>query len=244
VSASVGINPNPSTLAVDDNLVNGQRYTFVFDCTNWFSSPTTDIIFNDITAQAPDFLTQITVQTLGSNYYVVFTYEGDGSDVVNDIANSIIAAVAATSGDGFSFVSATQGAQVINTPLPSASGTGLSLANIFEPVTPSQQSAQSAQAQAQIQQVATNAAIANGPTSTSAQVAQTAATQQISQVSADQSSIATSANAGSIGSLFNSLSGLQNSTTLIIIGLVLVIVGYFVVSSGGIAGAKKRVGVA
>lgn len=241
--SSSTVNPSPVQLQLDDNLVNGQRYTFVFASTNWFSTPNTGTIQGDITQLAPDFLTSLLVQFYQGNFYVTFTYEGDGSDVVSDVANSIVAASAAGSGDGLSYASGQQGAVVINTPLASTPGSGLSLLNVLQPVTSDQQAARSVAAQQQVQQVADNAQVI-APGSTSAQVAQASATAQAAQASTDQSSIATTANAGSVGSLFNSLSGLSNSTTLIILGLALAAIGYFIYTSGGVAGAKRRVGVA
>lgn len=232
-----------AALSSDDNLVNGQRYTFVMASTDWFSTPGTGVIQSDFVQLAPDFLTQLVVQYLKPNFYVVFTYEGDGSDVVSDVANSMVAAAAAGSGNGLGFAGATQGAQVINAPVDAVPGQGLSLLNIFEPVTPAQQTANSVAAQQQVQQVAANATLI-APGSVSAQTATAAATQQAAQATADQTSIATTANAGSVGSLFNGLAGLQNSTTIIIIGLVLAFVGYFILTSGGLAGAKRRIGVA
>lgn len=95
----------------DDNLVNGQTYTFQFKCTNWFSGSFTDIsstILADITAQAPSFLTSVQVSTPFSTslYNVQFTYEGDNTDIVSDVANSIIGACQSVSGDSLSFVGA------------------------------------------------------------------------------------------------------------------------------------------
>lgn len=104
------------TLQLDDNLSNGTTYTFQFDCSNWVTVPTGDVVQADIVANAPDFLTSLQVFIPGGSsssffhltslYNVQFTYEGDGSDVVSDIANSIIAAVQVGSNDAMTFVGA------------------------------------------------------------------------------------------------------------------------------------------
>jgi hypothetical protein len=91
---------------LDDNLVNGRTYTFQFNCTNWLSNPSAATVQQDIVAGAPDFLTSLAVTSpfTTSLYNVQFTYEGDNSDVVSDVANSIIAAIKAGSNDGMTFV--------------------------------------------------------------------------------------------------------------------------------------------
>jgi hypothetical protein len=107
-------------LSLDSQLVNGQVYTFQFYGNNWLLNPSTDTIANDIIANAPDFIVDLVVTTpdfslmlgaiptFSTAYSVQFTYEGDGSDSVNDVANSIVAAVQATSGDSVIFVGAIQ----------------------------------------------------------------------------------------------------------------------------------------
>jgi hypothetical protein len=98
-------------IEIDDNLVNGRTYTFQFQNTNtveWFTSAST--IQLDIVQNAPDFLTSLqvtdgfSVAGISSFYYVQFTYEGDGSDVVSDVAQSIIGAVLAGSQDNIVFI--------------------------------------------------------------------------------------------------------------------------------------------
>lgn len=96
-------------MQLDDNLVNGQTYTFTFQLQNWITSPSETTLTNDIVNNAPDFLqsVQVTKQERffsGDYYNVQFTYEGDGSDVVSDLANTLVAAFASGSGDKFSFV--------------------------------------------------------------------------------------------------------------------------------------------
>lgn len=105
----MALDTNPMQL--DDNLANGQTYTFVFQLQNLFFTPSESTLLNDIVAQAPDFLTsvQVTHQERffsGDYFNVQFTYEGDGSDVVSDVASSIVAAFKAGSDDNLTFVQA------------------------------------------------------------------------------------------------------------------------------------------
>ena len=97
-------------LALDDNLVNGQTYTFQFQLANLLFSPDTNTVLNDLYTQAPDFLTSVGVtfsEGLSSYFMnVQFTYEGDGSDVVSDVASAMVAAFLAGSNDSFTFVNA------------------------------------------------------------------------------------------------------------------------------------------
>lgn len=104
---------DPTPLQLDDNLVNGQTYTFSFELKNWITSPSVQAIEQDITDQAPDFLTsvQVTIRPqllhfLTTYYDVQFTYEGDGSDVVSDLASALTAAFSAGSNDNFAFTQA------------------------------------------------------------------------------------------------------------------------------------------
>jgi hypothetical protein len=95
------VNPTPPIIALDDNLVNGQTYTSSFICSNYFINPSDATVLSDITQNAPDFLTSVAVTDLLGVYKVTFTYEGDGSDVLSDVQNSIIAAIKAGSNDNF-----------------------------------------------------------------------------------------------------------------------------------------------
>jgi hypothetical protein len=113
--SSIALSPSPNVLANDDNLVNGQTYTFQFLLGNIFSLPNTGALQADLINNAPNFITsiQVTEQSgvgLLTNYFFVqFTYEGDGSDVVSDVASSMVGAFYAGSNDNLSFVTATQG---------------------------------------------------------------------------------------------------------------------------------------
>jgi hypothetical protein len=100
-----GMQSVSTALSNDTNLVNGKVYTFIF--TGGSSAAN---LADDIQEQAPSFLTQVVVNPLsgGSGFSVQFTYEGDGSDVVSDVASSIVAAGIAVNGDNLGFVSASQ----------------------------------------------------------------------------------------------------------------------------------------
>lgn len=105
----MALDTNPMQL--DDNLLNGQTYTFVFQLQNLFFTPSESTLLNDVIANAPDFLTsvQVTHQERffsGDYFNVQFTYEGDGSDVVSDLGNALVAAFAAGSDDKLTFVQA------------------------------------------------------------------------------------------------------------------------------------------
>jgi hypothetical protein len=98
----------PEVLQLDDNLINGRTYTFQLKCTNWFSNPSASSVQQDIVNGAPDFMQsmQVTSPFTTSLYNIQFTYEGDGSDVVSDLANSIIAAIKAESNDDMVLIGA------------------------------------------------------------------------------------------------------------------------------------------
>lgn len=103
-----------SPVQPDDNLVNGQTYTFTYDLSNLLLGPGncvtpgcgSNVLAADISANAPDFVTSVVVTPLTSvtgSYAVQFTYEGDGSDVVADVGTSLAAAFLAGSGDVLNF---------------------------------------------------------------------------------------------------------------------------------------------
>jgi hypothetical protein len=110
VGNSVGASvPVHETVDNDTNLVNGQTYTFSFQAQ---PGVTVASLQADIAAQAPGFIMMFSVvQGSGSSqlfFNVTFTYEGDGSDVVTDVASAIVAAAFATNGDGLAFLQASQ----------------------------------------------------------------------------------------------------------------------------------------
>jgi hypothetical protein len=104
VASSPGAGQPVSTiLASDSNLVNGQTYVFVFNG----PSATVGSVTQDITGQAPDFVTQVQVTSIpGGGFNVQFVYEGDGSDLVQDVASAIVGAALAVNNDQLGFVSA------------------------------------------------------------------------------------------------------------------------------------------
>jgi hypothetical protein len=97
-------------LQPDDNLSNGQTYTFQLNCTNLILLPSASTVQADLVANAPEFLTSLEVTSpfTTSLYNCQFTYEGDGSDVVSDVANSMIAACSVGSNDNMVFQGAVQ----------------------------------------------------------------------------------------------------------------------------------------
>jgi hypothetical protein len=92
----------------DDNLVPGQTYTFQLKSENIIEIVFATTVSQDITNNAPNFISnlQVTSPFSTSLYDVQFNYTGDGTDVVSDVANSLISAVQQGSGDSFSFVGA------------------------------------------------------------------------------------------------------------------------------------------
>jgi hypothetical protein len=104
VAASPGAQvPAQTLLSNDTNLTNGQTYTFTFNA----PSVSVNDLIDDINQQAPDFLSQVQVVPIsGGGYNVVFVYEGDGSDVVQDVASAIVSAALMVNNDNLTFVSA------------------------------------------------------------------------------------------------------------------------------------------
>lgn len=102
----------PTTQLVDNdtNLINGQQYIFSFQAQT--NTTTTASLQDDITQQAPSFLVMVSVvQGSGSSqqfFNIIFTYEGDGSDVVMDVASAIVGAAFAVNGDALAFLQASQ----------------------------------------------------------------------------------------------------------------------------------------
>jgi hypothetical protein len=100
-----GQQPVSTMLANDQALVNGQTYTFTFTG----PGATVASVTADIVGQAPDFLTQVVVTPVnGGGLNVQFVYEGDGSDLVQDVASSIVGAALVVNNDNLGFVSASQ----------------------------------------------------------------------------------------------------------------------------------------
>lgn len=96
--------------AADDNMIPGQTYTFEFSLDNLITRPATSKIQSDLQSNAPDFVntnlvvtTPQTVNPFSNVYDVQFTYTGDGSDVVSDVAAAIIEAIKSGSNDDLTF---------------------------------------------------------------------------------------------------------------------------------------------
>lgn len=136
------VNPAPPQVPLNANLVNGTTYTTTFFGNNTFFNPSNDTVLQDIIAQAPDFLTSVSVITptlanssgsasfLSSVYSVTYTYEGDGSDVLNDVNNAIVAAALSNSNDNLSAGVTYQGpgitgTQVVTSAVVQTTGTVL-----------------------------------------------------------------------------------------------------------------------
>lgn len=99
-----------STISLaDDNMIPGSTYTFQMECTNLIYFPSTGTIQQELVDYGPSFVgndLQVTTPNfISSVYWVQFTYNGDGSDVISDVASSIIAACK-QGGDDMKFASA------------------------------------------------------------------------------------------------------------------------------------------
>jgi hypothetical protein len=108
-----------TVLQNDDNLQGGITYTFTFQLGNWITEPSVATLLADIANQAPSFISSPSGSLYhylpGIDYYnITFNYTGDGSDVVSDVAQSLIAAFNSGSNDAFSFVQATSGSAGVN----------------------------------------------------------------------------------------------------------------------------------
>lgn len=93
----------------DDNMIPGQTYTFQLKLANWIAVPSTGTVQQDLISNAPSFVgndLQVTSPTFTSLYNCQFTYNGDGTDVISDVAYQIIAACSSGSNDDFTFVGA------------------------------------------------------------------------------------------------------------------------------------------
>lgn len=123
-----------STLAqLDENMIPGQTYTFQLLLENYITNPSPPTIQSDLVQNAPNFVQgslQVTkadtnvsggisenplINWLKNYINIQFTYNGDGSDVISDVANELIASIKTGSNDNYSFVGAVQGdAQTTN----------------------------------------------------------------------------------------------------------------------------------
>lgn len=101
--------------AADDNMIPGQTYTFKFLLGNIVTSPSTSTLQSDLQSNAPDFVNNSLIVTneggsalhwLTNIYDVQFTYNGDGTDVISDVANLIVSAIKSGSNDDFTFQNA------------------------------------------------------------------------------------------------------------------------------------------
>lgn len=108
------------TLQADDNLQSGLTYTFVFNLENYITKPSVMTVLSDIRNNAPTFVSSPQVSwasglwVLDNYLNVTFSYNGDGSDVVSDVADEIIAAIKQGSNDNVSFLAASAGTAGMN----------------------------------------------------------------------------------------------------------------------------------
>jgi hypothetical protein len=89
-------------------MIPGQTYTFQLKLTNWISAPSVDTVRVDLENNAPSFVSnvQVTSPMFTSLYNCQFTYNGDGSDVISDVAQSLLNATKQGSNDSFTFIGA------------------------------------------------------------------------------------------------------------------------------------------
>jgi hypothetical protein len=226
----MGTNVNP-VLNSDDNLSNGQAYTFVFQCTNLLTNPSTATLIDDINANAPDFIGNLQVvqeANANNNYYnVVFTYSGDGSDVVNDVASALVAAFLSGSNDSFAYIVGF-GASIPSYSVTSGGNTtGVQYSfdplNVLVPVTPSQSALYTGEASAEVQAVGTSpggqVATAVAGTTPSGQNSFTnTVTQQSNSAISNVSQISTAANQAAVAG---------TTSTLFIVGAIAAAIAAF-----------------
>jgi len=227
---ATGVN---AVLNADDNLVNNVTYTFVFQCNNLFSNPSASTLANDIQQNAPNFLTsvQVVAETGTANkgwYNIVFTYEGDGSDVVSDVAQSLITAFLQGSSDNFTYMVGF-GASIPNYNAAAGGGSQgvvptFSAYNLLGFVSPTQQAAYASEASAQVQAVGTSpggqVATAVAPTNLLGQNTFTnTVNNQAAQAAANVNQIVNTSNQQAAGNL-----------TLIIGAIIAAIVGFLILA--------------
>jgi hypothetical protein len=204
----------------DDNLVNGQTYTFVFQYTDVYANPSGSSLIQPLTDSAPDFIqSPVATQEGTTNYYnIAWTYEGDGSDVVSDVANSMIAAWFSPLGT-FEFTLGFGGLLPSYNVSSGAGASGVqysfSLENLLEPVTPTQQATYQAQAQAQVGSVAASPG------------GQIATLQPGFNATSTAQAASASNNVAAISSQANTAAALSNTTVLAIIAAVIVGLFFF-----------------
>jgi hypothetical protein len=216
----------------DDNLSNGQWYTFVFKCTNLFGNSSANALANDISTNAPDFLTALNVTaeqgSANAGYYnVVFQYSGDGSDVVSDVATAVVNAAATGSNDDFTYVVGF-GASIPTYSVTSGGNSGgvtysFDPLNVLEPVTPSQSAAYSAEATAQVQAVGMSP---GGQVATAVAPSTPSGQNSFTQTVQTQSNAAAS-NVSQISTAANQAAAAANNTVLLIVGGVLAAIAAF-----------------
>lgn len=112
----------------DDNMIPGQTYTFQLNQGGWSFLASASDVQAALIAQAPGFVgdLQVTSPFTTSLYNCQFTYKGDGSDVISDVAASLVFAANQGTGKTFTFQGAVQdtAASITVTPGNAASKVG------------------------------------------------------------------------------------------------------------------------
>jgi hypothetical protein len=174
-----------------------------------------------LNATAPDFIANDTATQEGTSAYynLVWTYEGDGTDIVSDVANAMIAAWLGPLGT-FEFTLGFGGALStynVSSGASGASGVEYSFSplNFIEPVTPAQQASYQAEAGAQV------AGVASSPGG------QIATLQPAFAATAAAQATSASNNVAAISSQANTAAALSNTTVLLVIAGVVVGLFFF-----------------
>jgi len=109
----------------DDNMIPGSTYTFQMNLSGLQWPPSTGDVTNALIANAPEFVgdLQVTSPFTTTVYNCQFTYKGDGSDVIQDVGNSLIAALQTGLGKTFTFVGAVPDTAQTITVNPSTAAT-------------------------------------------------------------------------------------------------------------------------
>jgi len=192
----------------NSNMVNGTRYTFVFQYIDLYANPSPGAMVSDVNSLSVVQGFQITQEGSSAYYNITFEYEGDGTDLISDVANAMIGAWLNDIGQ-FEFTLAFTGSLPSYNVNASTASSGIayqfSPLNLIQPVTPTQQAAYQAAA---VQQVNAVAASPGG---------QIATLQPNFNATVTDQSVAASNNVAGIASQANTAAALSNSTVLLIV---------------------------
>lgn len=92
----------------DDNMVPGQTYTFQLSQSGLSWPASAADVQSALIANAPNFVSnlQVTSPYTTTLYNCQFNYSGDGSDVISDVAASLVSSANQGTGKSFTFVGA------------------------------------------------------------------------------------------------------------------------------------------